>query len=234
MTAPSVRPGFWRRDPLSGWLVLAFGMLAAFVLVTLAAMSWPAFAGLDAAISAGIRSWRGPVLDKVAIIASAFGSVYIVLPAALALAGWMLVRRNRRGVIYVVMTIGAGWVLGEYVVKNIIRRERPVGVNLIPMPHDYSMPSSHALAAFLLFTTLCVLVMLNTPVDRHVKRWIAAGSALIIIAVGFARVYLGVHWFGDIVAAYLLGGTWWMFTTAAYFGSLTDEKPVVRRRGGSI
>ena len=95
------------------------------------------------------------------------------------------------------------------------------------------MPSSHTLAAFLLFTTLCVLVMLNAPVGRHVKRWIAGASALIIIAVGLSRVYLGVHWFGDVVGAVLFGGAWWMFTTATYFGSLTEEKRATPRIGPS-
>jgi len=232
VAAPGVGFGLRSRDPRSGWLVLGFGALAAFLLVTLAAMSWPTFGRLDAVVSAGIRSWRTPALNPVAIAASALGSVYVVLPAALVLAAWMVARRNWRGVIYVVMTVGVGWALGNYVVKNIIRRDRPAGVNIVPLLGDHSMPSSHALAAFLLFTTLCVLIMLNMPVGRHVKRWIAIASALIIIAVGLSRAYLGVHWFGDVVASYLFGGAWWTFTTATYFGSLKDEKRAVRRQIG--
>ena len=214
-----VRDG-WRRDPLSGWLVFASGALAAFVLITLAAVSWPAFDKLDAVISAGIRSWRAPVLDQVAIATTTLGSAYVVLPVALVLAVWMLARRSWGGVLYVFMTVGVGWALGNYVLKSIIHRPRPVGVNIVPVLSDSSMPSSHTLAAFLLFTTLCVLLMLNAPVGRHVKRWIALASAIVIIAVGWSRVYLGVHWFGDVVASCLFGGAWWMFTTATYFGSL--------------
>ena len=196
-------------------------------------MSWPAFTQLDSAISAWIRSWRSPFLDQAAAFFTTIGSAKVVLPVAIVLALWMLVRRNWRGVIYVVMTVGVGWALGNYVVKNIIQRPRPVGVNIAPILNDYSMPSSHTLAAFLLFTTLCVLVMLNAPVGRHVKRWIAGASALIIIAVGLSRVYLGVHWFGDVVGAVLFGGAWWMFTTATYFGSLTEEKRATPRIGPS-
>jgi undecaprenyl-diphosphatase len=218
-----------RRDPRSGWLVVALGALGALALVTLLAMAWPFFVPLDAAISAAIRSTRNPLLNNTAGWATFLGSLSFVLPASIALAIWMIVRRNWAGVVYVVMTVGVGWALGNYVVKNLIQRPRPVGVNIAPMTADYAMPSSHTLAAFLLFATFCVLVMLNAPTGAHVKRWIAIASALLIISVGLSRVYLGVHWFGDVVAACLFGGAWWLFTTATYFGSVTEERRATPR-----
>jgi len=232
VATPGRSTGLWRRDPRSGWLVVAFGALAMLALVTLLAMSWRAFLPLDSAISAAIRSTRNPFFNNTAGWATWIGSLEFVLPASLALAAWMIWRRNWAGVVYIFMTIGVGWFLGNYVLKNLIRRPRPVGVNIAPMLYDYSMPSSHTLAAFLLFSTFCVLVMLNVPTGRHVKRWIAIASALFIIAVGLSRVYLGVHWFGDVVGACLFGGAWWLFTTACYFGSVTEERRATPRISG--
>jgi undecaprenyl-diphosphatase len=94
------------------------------------------------------------------------------------------------------------------------------------------MPSTHTLAAFLFFATLCVVVMLNLPTGRHMKRWLAILSTLAILAVGYSRVYLGVHWVGDVLAAFLLGGAWWAFTTVTYFGSVTEERRVAFRATG--
>jgi undecaprenyl-diphosphatase len=145
-----------------------------------------------------------------------------------------VIRRNWAAALYVFMTVAVGWFLGNDVIKNLIRRPRPSGVNIAPISGDFSMPSGHSLASFLLFTTLCVIVMLNLPTGWHLKRWLAAVSAVVIICVGLSRVYLGVHWFGDVVAAWLLGGAWWSFTTATYFGSVTEERRVALRSGSTV
>jgi undecaprenyl-diphosphatase len=223
--------GRWQRDPRAGWLGLALGALGGFVVVALMAMMWPAFDGLDAAASAAIRATRTPVMTIVASWLTSLGGTAFVVTVASALAIWMAVRRNWGGVVYIVMTVGVGWVLGNIVLKNIIQRPRPQGVSIGPLPGDYAMPSAHSLAAFLVFTTLCVIVMLNMPTGRHLKRWLAVGSALAILGVGYSRVYLGVHWVGDVIAAFLLGWAWWSFTTATYFGSVTEEKRVAPRPG---
>ena len=149
------------------------------------------------------------------------------------LMAWMALRRNWAGVVYIFMTIGVGWFLSNDVIKNIVRRPRPVGVNIAPITGEFAMPSSHSIASFLMLTTLCVIVMLNLPTGHHLKRWLAIVSAVLIVLVGYSRVYLGVHWVGDVIGAWLLGGAWWSFTTATYFGSVTEEKRVSPRPGGS-
>ena len=223
----------WRRDPRAGWFVFALGALGTFIVVVLFTMMWPAFAQLDAWISAGIRSTRTPALTVVANGLTLIASARVVMPITLVLIVWMAIRRNWAAAVYIFMTVAVGWFLGNDVIKNIIRRPRPSGVNLTPVSGDFSMPSGHSIAIFLLLTTLCVIVMLNLPTGRHLKRWLAAVAAVIIISVGLARVYLGVHWFGDVLGAWLLGGAWWAFTTATYFGSVTEERRVARRTSGA-
>lgn len=224
----------WRRDPRVGWFAFALGALGTFVLVALFATAWPAFDQVDGMVSAAIRSTRNPVLTEMASWATLFGSARVVMPLALVMVVWMVIRRNWAAAIYIVMTVPVGWFLGNDVIKNIVRRPRPSGVSIVPIPGDFSMPSGHSIGAFLLLATLCVIVMLNVPTGRHMKRWLAAGSAVFIIAVGLSRVYLGVHWFGDVLGAWLLGGAWWSFTTATYFGSVTEQRRAERRSGGLV
>lgn len=231
MTTPGISADSWRRDPRSGWLVFALGALATFVLLALLVTAWPAFSWLDSAVSAAIRSVRNPVLNNAAGWVTAVGSLEFVAPVTVALMLWMAIKRNWGAALYVFMTVAVGWFLGNDVIKNVIRRPRPSGVNIAPVSDGYSMPSAHSLAVFLLFTTLCVIVMLNLPTGWHRKRWLAIGSAIVIVAVGLSRVYLGVHWFGDVVAAWLFGGAWWSFTTATYFGSVTEERRMAFRSG---
>ena len=46
--------------------------------------------------------------------------------------------------------------------------------------------------------------------DGSLRRKVLAGSvaAVVILLVGFSRIYLGVHWFTDVVAGTALGGLW--------------------------
>jgi undecaprenyl-diphosphatase len=219
----------WRRDPRAGGFALATIALGVFVLLAFLAALWPAFSRLDAALSALVWSVRTPWLTAVATWATELGSGTVVAPASIVLIAWMVARRNWAAAVYVVMTIGVGWVAGDQVVKNIIRRARPHGVNLAPITDGFSMPSGHSLAAFLFFATLCVIVMLNLPTGTHLKRWLVAVSCVAILAVGLSRVYLGVHWLGDVVAAWLFGGAWWAFTTATYLGAVTEERRIALR-----
>jgi membrane-associated phospholipid phosphatase len=223
----------WRRDPRVGWFAFALGALGVFVLVALFATAWPAFDRLDGHLSAAIRSTRTPTLTQISGWLTLLASEPVVLPITAAMVVWMAIRRNWAAAIYVVMTVPVGWFLGNDIIKNIIRRPRPSGVSIAPITTDFSMPSGHALGAFLLFATLCVIVMLNVPTGRHMKRWLVAVSAVAIIAMGLSRVYIGVHWFGDVLGAWLLGGAWWSFTTATYFGSVTEQRRVALRSAGS-
>jgi undecaprenyl-diphosphatase len=204
--------------------------LGVFVLLAGMASLWPAFRSVDGTLSAGIRAMRTPLGNAIAPWLTELGGLTLVVGGSLALVVWMAVRRNWAAVVYIVFTVGVGWFIGNNIIKNVIHRPRPSGVNIVPVPGDYSMPSAHTLAAFLFWATLCVIVMLNAPTGRHLKRWLAIGSAIVILAVGWSRVYLGVHWFGDVIAAFLFGGAWWTFCTATYFGAVTEE----RRTGAKL
>jgi membrane-associated phospholipid phosphatase len=104
-----------------------------------------------------------------------------------------------------------GALASNIVMRISIGRMRP-GVEYIPhgLPEiqadfqRFSYPSGHAGAAMVSFVALAALAW---PHPR--LRWPAfIGSALVIAGTGFGRVYLGVHWPTDVIAGYLLAGTW--------------------------
>ncbi len=100
--------------------------------------------------------------------------------------------------LYVSVAVTAVELLG-YVIKLFIGRRRPSVAdpslqNQIPLPASKSFPSSHASMSVTACWTLGTLY----------AQWL---PLLVVVAavLAFSRVYLGVHYVGDVVAGLLLG-----------------------------
>ena len=117
-----------------------------------------------------------------------------------------------------------GWVaafLGGAVIdealKIIIRRPRPPFAAphlhplqlLLHMSHgiSYSFPSGHASGSLIGYGMLAYLLIRWSP-GRRVHVGIVAVATLLVLAIGFSRLYLGVHYFSDVVAGYAAGVVW--------------------------
>jgi undecaprenyl-diphosphatase len=69
-----------------------------------------------------------------------------------------------------------------------------------------SLPSGHATMATVVIGTLVVLAWAGRSVRARVVMTVAA--VLWVGAVGATRIYLGAHWFSDVVAGWLVGSAW--------------------------
>jgi undecaprenyl-diphosphatase len=133
-----------------------------------------------------------PVM-KALTYAGAHGLVFLAIGVVAA------IRLRRPLVAVAVVAANEASSLTDSALKAVIGRERPPLADprvhpLIPLPHDPSMPSGHAMMAF------SGAVILAAVLPRW--RW-----ALLAVAAGVAvsRVYLGVHYPSDVVAGALLG-----------------------------
>jgi len=89
--------------------------------------------------------------------------------------------------------------------KLAFHRDRP----LFPVytETNFSFPSGHATVAVAVFGFIAYFLFKNTK--RIIFRiFIILGALLVIAAVGFSRIYLGVHYLSDVLAGYLLGLLW--------------------------
>lgn len=99
----------------------------------------------------------------------------------------------------VILSLAAGFLVGNTFLKNVIARERPCWIDssvplLIHNPRDYSFPSGHTLASF----EGAVSIWLYN------RKW---GTAALILAalIGFSRMYLFVHFPTDVLGGLILG-----------------------------
>jgi len=90
----------------------------------------------------------------------------------------------------------------KHVIKLAIQRARPE--NALIHASGYSFPSGHATTAMIFFS-LMIYFFKDDIKDKLLKNLFIAANALLILLIGFSRVYLGVHWFSDVIAGFSLG-----------------------------
>ncbi len=176
---------------------LAFLTLLLFTLATIFAR----FPG-DLAILLWLQGPQSPWLTKAAVTVSHLGDTPIAL-SLMGLAAFLpLVWRRRDITVMMLLSlvpIGAGNLL-----KLVVGRTRPEYMLLDVAPTSLSFPSGHALYAAI-FGGLLVWLVEESIQSPLIRRSVQAGLGLLILAVGWSRVYLGLHWPSDVIGGYMYG-----------------------------
>jgi len=191
------------RAILIAGLIIALALAAAF-----GWLAWQVEGGRSAAFDSHVRnvvhSWSNPALTRAMKVMSFIGEPYVIWPLLCA-AIVVLQRAHLNGwLLAIAMT---GEVCIEQTLKFTFRRPRPSPFFGYPEPSSYSFPSGHALGSLVFFGTLAALV---APRIRSTAAqgllWIA--TALLVGAIGFSRVYLGVHYPTDVIGGYAAALVW--------------------------
>jgi len=90
--------------------------------------------------------------------------------------------------------------LFQYILKLTFLRIRPVDINIIE-ESGYSFPSGHSLTAFAFYGFIIYLIQ-TSKLNKRSKNIYTILFSIIILVVGLSRVYLGVHFFTDVVGAF--------------------------------
>jgi undecaprenyl-diphosphatase len=156
----------------------------------------------DSWILTWIHSHASPEIDTAMVWASRVGTWHGVVPFSILFPGWLLLRRRASDALFFAVSMsGAG--LLNVVTKQLFGRERP---SLWPSPapeESFSFPSGHAMGSMALAAALGVLAW-RTP-----ARWpIVLAGALFVLLISGSRLYLGVHYPSDVLAAWLASLAW--------------------------
>ena len=151
----------------------------------------------------------GPAwVEEMARDATALGGVGILTFITIASIVFLMLRRKYRTALFIAVAISSGIAL-SLALKAGFDRPRPQLVPHDSIVYTTSFPSGHAMMSALVYLTLGTLLARMQP-QRRLKVYLLMLAIIAAMAVGFSRVYLGVHWPTDVLAGWAAGATWAM------------------------
>jgi membrane-associated phospholipid phosphatase len=198
---------------LSVW---AFGLIAEEVV------------GNETAADERLANWlheraSDPLTDVFHVITTLGG--FVTLLAVTLVAVVLLWRRDERVQAVFVALAFAGAQLLSSGMKLAFARERPVFADPLATESTYAFPSGHALVSLAIYGALALLHAPRLSLPRRAVLFGAVG--LLVLAIGFSRLYLGVHYLTDVLAGYAIGIAW---LSLLYVGLELERRYTTRYR----
>lgn len=161
---------------------------------------------IDTRLANLLYVFRSPELVSIFLWVTLLGKSLIVIVLALMATIVLWLWRKREYVLPLWLAI-IGSQIVTFIGKLSLHRTRPEGLVPVYIENSYSFPSGHATIAVAFYGFLIYILWRNTKSWAYKINILFAGLVL-IAAIGFSRLYLGVHFLSDVLSGYLLGLLW--------------------------
>jgi undecaprenyl-diphosphatase len=160
----------------------------------------------DQSILLAIRQMHTLIGDRMMLGITFLGEPVFLLLICLGIA-IRLLYYHRRSQASTLGIAAVGAISLNYLIKVLFGRARPQLWNRIVDVGQYSFPSGHAMISLVIYGFIGYLIAKRY---HRWRAWIFTVTIILIIAIGFSRLYLGVHWPTDVIAGYAAGVVWLM------------------------
>jgi membrane protein DedA with SNARE-associated domain/membrane-associated phospholipid phosphatase len=161
----------------------------------------------DRVVDEYLHSHATPHLTTFLLIVTAFGSTVAVVLLGVVVAA-LLARRRLWTLLWTWIGAVAGSAILNQLLKALFQRPRPHFAHPLVVESSYSFPSGHAMESFVVYGMLAYLAVVLWLRSWEARVAAVCGAALVVVLIGFSRMYLGVHYFSDVIAGYAAGGVW--------------------------
>lgn len=153
-----------------------------------------------------LHSHAVPALTHVMLTVSTLHDMLSMSILTLLLAIFLAWRRERDWLLGLMLVVPSGMLLNT-LFKFVFARARPHFTDPIVILTSYSFPSGHVAASTLFYGFVAAWLIGHT---YSAARQIATvtGALLMVILVAASRMYLGAHFFSDVLAAFFEGLAW--------------------------
>jgi membrane-associated phospholipid phosphatase len=176
---------------------------------------------VDRAVYDWLQSVRTPIGDDVMVTITELGGVVVTATVVGVIAAWFATTRRFRTLAYwlAAAIVAEGLV---FALKYALGRVRPPNVE--DTIAGFSFPSGHAAESLVVYGFLAFLLGHGKPAWQQTT--FAMGAAGIALLVALSRLYLGAHWFSDVVASFGLATAWIALLAIAYIQHVRE--PLLR------
>jgi undecaprenyl-diphosphatase len=159
-------------------------------------------------ISPGVNG----INNKIMLFITFLGKHQFLIPANLILIFYFLLVTKQNWFSIRVITISISSLVLMLLLKQLFQRKRPLSP-LLKAARGLSFPSGHAIMA-VTFYGLLVYVLQHTIDIGWMKFLLTFLLVILVILIGFSRVYLRVHYASDVLGGFIIGLLWLLISLA--------------------
>ncbi len=170
----------------------------------------------DISISRFVQQFRNPALDQLMIWISAFGNLVVAFVAMVITSLLFYIFKYKREALFIMAISFTGLITLS--LKFLFSRPRPTDqyVVLIESYQNHSFPSGHTLSYVVFFGFLIVLMQQLKSIPVYLRNIISLVAYFMFVVGPLSRIYLGAHWFTDIIGGLLIGFLYLLYLNYFY------------------
>jgi undecaprenyl-diphosphatase len=175
-------------------------MIFSITLIASLLFGFHGFGPIDHAVHESLMALRSPAADSLMVFITMFGDTWVLIGVSLVVM-LLLLQQHPATAWHWLAAVAFAFIV-VFLLKHGLRVPRPQEVTT----GGWSFPSGHTLKSTVIYGFLALL--LSTPLKSSGRMLVYAGTAAVVAMIGFSRLYLGVHWFSDVVAGWSIGILW--------------------------
>lgn len=161
---------------------------------------------MDTSVATWLHGHAGANLTRIMLVLTQMHGLAAIIAYSLVTAAVLIWRKNWYWLLALAVSVPGGMLLNA-LLKYAYQRVRPSFDNPLLTLSTYSFPSGHTAGATLFYGFLAALLI------SRIRAWpwrvaLCMFALLMIAAVGFSRMYLGVHYLSDVIAAVAASTAW--------------------------
>jgi len=186
------------------WLLMGWSSFA--LIITVGGNGGPL--ALDLIVHKTMLALRNPLADVPMVALASLGDWQVLLPAFVIGMSYLLWRQRYMAAMHWLLALVFGLAL-SVLIGSTVTVSRPPLASV-----GFEFPSLSITAGTIIFGFFAVLIGRELPGRSRVWPYLISG--IVVMGIGFARIYLGAHWLSDVLGGMLFGTFWLLLLGVAY------------------
>jgi undecaprenyl-diphosphatase len=189
---------------ITGSLILFAGVIAALVFTVRKPMR--RYKPMDLAVLARVQGMVNHQTTRLMLFITFLGKHQFLIPANLLLILYFLFIARQTWFSIRVAAIALSSLVLMFLLKWLFKRKRPLSP-LLKAARGLSFPSGHAIMSVSFFGMI-IYCILHSILPVWLKIIFTIFLVIVILLIGFSRIYLRVHYASDVISGFIVGLIW--------------------------